>query len=132
LGIENNQTVKEAGSSITRSKSMEMIPQIQAYFEAKSGKVNMIDDCFADDICIEDTGENETVKGFENCKKWLENKSRQYKMETKIEQTAFENGMIKVSVSVTGNFAAGVYPFDYFFTITHDKIKSVKIVYTGK
>jgi hypothetical protein len=110
---------------------MEMIPQIQAYFEAKSGKVNLIDGCFADDICIEDTGENEVIRGFGNCKKWLENKSWQYKMETKIEKMAEENGMIKVSVSVTGDFAAGVFPFDYFFTITNEKIKSVKIMYTG-
>jgi hypothetical protein len=111
---------------------MEMIPQIQAYFEAKSGKVNLIDDYFADDICIEDTGENDIIKGFDNCKKWLENKSRQYKMETKIVKMSRENGIIKVSVSVTGNFASGVYPFDYFFTIINEKIKSVKIIYTGE
>jgi hypothetical protein len=111
---------------------MEMIPQLQAYFDAKSGRVNLIDDYFADDICIEDTGENDIIKGFDNCKKWLENKSRQYKMETKIVKTAEENGIIKVSVSVTGNFAAGVYPFDYFFTIINGKIRSVKIIYTGE
>ena len=111
---------------------MEMIPQIQAYFEAKKGAVNLIDDYFADDICIEDTGENDIIKGFDNCKKWLENKSRQYKMETTIVKMAEENGMTKVSVSVTGDFAAGVYPFDYFFTISNGKIKSIKIIYTGE
>ena len=94
--------------------------------------MNLIDDYFADDICIEDTGENDIIKGFDNCKKWLENKSQRYKMETKIVKMAEENGMIKASVSVTGDFAAGVYPFDYFFTITSGKIKSIKIIHTGE
>jgi hypothetical protein len=111
---------------------MKTIPQIQAYFDAKNGNANLIDDYFADDICIEDAGENDIIKGFDNCKKWLENKSRQYEMETKIVKMTEENGIIKVSVSVTGNFAAGVYPFDYFFTIINGKIKFVKIIYTGE
>jgi hypothetical protein len=37
---------------------MEMMPQIQAYFDAKDGNVDAIDGYFAEDICIEDTGEN--------------------------------------------------------------------------
>ena len=110
---------------------MGIIPQIQAYFEAKKGNVNLIDDFFADDIYIEDAGENGIIKGFDNCKKWLENKSRQYKMETKIVGIIEENGLMKVSVLVTGDFAAGVFPFVYFFTIINGKIKTVKIIYTG-
>ena len=111
---------------------MKIPPQIQAYFDAKNGRANLIDDYFADDVCIEDSGENDIIKGFDNCRQWLESKSRQYKMETKIVKTAKENGMIKVSVSVTGDFAAGAYPFDYFFTMTNGKIKSIKIIYTGR
>jgi hypothetical protein len=112
---------------------MEMIPQIQAYFAAKAGNINLIDNYFADDICIEDTGENDIIKGFDNCKKWLKDKSLQYKMETKIIAIKKEeNGIIKVSVSVTGDFAPGVFPFDYFFTIISGKIKTVKIAYTGE
>ena len=112
---------------------MEMIPHIQAYFEAKDGDVNLIDNYFADDICIEDTGENDVIKGFDNCKKWLKDKSQQYQMQTKIVAVNNEeNGTIKVSVTVTGNFAPGSYPFDYYFTIINDKINSVKINYMGE
>jgi hypothetical protein len=112
---------------------MEMIPQIQAYFEAKDGNMNLIDDYFAEDICIEDTGENDIIKGFDNCKKWLKDKSQQYHMKTKIVDIKNEeNGTIKVSVIVTGNFAPGDYPFDYYFLITDGKIKTVKITYMGE
>jgi hypothetical protein len=112
---------------------MEMIPQIQAYFEAKAGNVNLIDNYFAEDICINDTGENDIIKGFDNCKKWLKDKSQQYKMETKIiDLKNEENGTIKVSVSVSGNFAPGSFPFDYYFTIMSGKINSVQINYMGK
>jgi hypothetical protein len=45
---------------------------------------------------------------------------------------ADENGTTKVSVLVSGNFAVGDYPFDYYFTIINKKIKTVKIIYTGK
>jgi ketosteroid isomerase-like protein len=93
---------------------MEMLPQIKAYFEAKDGNVNAIDNYFADDILIEDTGENDIIKGSDNCKKWLKEKSRQYEMQTKIvDITADKNETIKVSVLVSGNFAVGDYPFDY-------------------
>ncbi|MDR0409777.1 MAG: nuclear transport factor 2 family protein [Spirochaetaceae bacterium] len=112
---------------------MEMIPQIKAYFEAKDGDVDIIDNYFAEDVCIEDTGENDIVRGFDNCKKWLKGKKQQYKMETKIvDSKNDENGTIKVSVLVSGNFAPGSYPFDYYFTIINDKINSVKINYMGE
>jgi hypothetical protein len=112
---------------------MEMIPQIQAYFEATAGNVNLIDNYLAEDICIEDTGENDVIKGFDNCKKWLKDKKRQYQMETKIvDLKKEENGIIKVSVTVTGNFAPTAYPFDYYFTIINDKINSVRINYMGE
>jgi hypothetical protein len=114
-------------------KSLEDFPQIMAYFEAKGGNFSAIDNYFANDIQIEDTGENDIVKGFDNCKKWLQEKSQQYKMETKIvDITADEKGTIKVSVLVSGDFAVGEYPFDYYFTIRDEKIKTVKIMYTGK
>ncbi|MHB9294212.1 hypothetical protein Holit_03338 [Hollandina sp. SP2] len=112
---------------------MEIMLSIQAYFEAKAGNVDLIDNYFAEDICIEDTGENNTIKGIGNCKKWLKAKSQQYKMETKIAEIKTEqNGIIKVSVFVSGNFASGTYPFDYYFTIIDEKIKNVKIIYMGK
>jgi hypothetical protein len=111
---------------------MEMTPQIKAYFEAKDGNVDAIDNYFSDDILIEDTGENDIIQGFDNCKEWLKGKSRQYEMQTKIVgMTADENGTIKVSVLVSGNFAIGDYPFDYYFTVINNKIKTVKIIYTG-
>jgi hypothetical protein len=112
---------------------MEMKPQIQAYFDAKTGNVDAIDDYFAEDICIEDTGENNVIKGLDNCKKWLKDKSQQHKMETKIVNiTNGENGIMKISVLVTGNFAPGSFPFDYYFTILKEKINSVKINYMGE
>jgi hypothetical protein len=112
---------------------MEIAPQIKAYFEAKDGNIDAIDRYFADNIQIEDTGENDIIKGFDNCKKWLKEKSQQYEMKTKIVGiTADEKGMIKVSVLVSGNFAVGDYPFDYYFMIIDEKIKTVKIMYTGK
>jgi hypothetical protein len=112
---------------------MEIVPSIQAYFEAKAGNVDLIDNYFTDDICIEDTGENNVIKSLGNCKKWLKEKSQRYKMETKISDTKTEeNGTIKVSVLVSGNFAPETYPFDYYFTIIDGRIKNVKIIYMGK
>ncbi|MDR1460810.1 MAG: hypothetical protein LBI78_04125 [Campylobacteraceae bacterium] len=111
---------------------MEMIPQIQAYFEAKKGNVDLIDNYFAEDIYIEDSGEDDVIRGFDNCKKWLKDKSQQYQMKTKIVALKNEkSGTIKVSVIVSGNFAPGEYPFDYYFLITDEKIKAVKIKYKG-
>jgi hypothetical protein len=118
---------------ILKEFCMEITPSIQAYFEAKAGNVDFIDNYFAEDICIEDTGENDVIKGLGNCKKWLTEKSRQYKMETKIADIKTEeNGNIKVSVLVSGNFAPGTYPFDYYFTLIDEQIKNVKIIYMGK
>ncbi|MDR1451134.1 MAG: hypothetical protein LBI57_02190 [Helicobacteraceae bacterium] len=112
---------------------MEMSPQIQAYFEAKDGDANLIANYFADNICIDDTGENDVIKGFDNCKKWLEDKSKQYQMKTKIVDIKNEeNGTIKVSVIVTGSFAPGNYPFDYYFSIVNGKIEAIKIIYMGE
>jgi hypothetical protein len=112
---------------------MEMMPQIQAYFDAKDGNVDAIDGYFAEDICIEDTGENNVIKGFDNCKKWLKDKSQQYEMKTKIDDIKnVKNGTIKISVFVSGNFAPGSFPFDYYFTIINGKINSVKINYMGE
>jgi hypothetical protein len=112
---------------------MEIAPQIKAYFEAKDGNIDAIDRYFADDIQIEDTGENDIIQGFDNCRKWLKEKSRQYETKTKIAGiTAGDKGTVKVSVLVSGNFAIGDYPFDYYFIVINKKIKMVKIIYTGK
>ncbi|MDR0764111.1 MAG: hypothetical protein LBE65_00765 [Synergistaceae bacterium] len=46
--------------------------------------------------------------------------------------TKQDNGDIKVSVLASGNFASGAFPFDYFFTIRGEKIKKVRIIYTGE
>jgi hypothetical protein len=54
-------------------------------------------------------------------------------METKIVNiTSGENGIMKISVLVTGNFAPGSFPFDYYFTIIKEEINSVKINYMGE
>jgi hypothetical protein len=54
-------------------------------------------------------------------------------METKIvEIKAEENGNIKVSTLVNVNSSPDNFPFDYFFTVENEKIKAVKIIYTGK
>lgn len=74
---------------------MEITPQIKAYFDAKKGNFDTIDNYFADDVCIEDTGENDTINGCDNCRKWLKEKNQQHKMETEIiEIKAEENGRI--------------------------------------
>jgi hypothetical protein len=112
---------------------MEIIPEIKAYFAAKKGDADAIDPYFSEDICIEDTGENDIIKGFAACKNWLSEKSRQYETETEIVNiTRQENGIVKVSVSVTGNFAKGSFPFDYYFSLLSGKISNVKIIYTGE
>jgi hypothetical protein len=49
-----------------------------------------------------------------------------------VDITADKNGTAKVSVLVSGDFAIGDYPFDYYFTITNEKMKTVKTIYTGK
>jgi hypothetical protein len=112
---------------------METIPQIKAYFDAKGGDVHSIDDCFADDVCIEDTGEDKTINGADDCKKWIVETNERYRLATEIvEMTNQDNGDIKVSVLSRGNFAPSAFPFDYFFTIRDGKIKKVKIIYTGE
>jgi hypothetical protein len=112
---------------------MEKIPQVQAYFDAKSGDVRLAGNYFADDICIEDTGEDKTIRGADDCKKWLAENNRHYELETEIvEMTDQGNGNVKVSVLVSGNFAPGAYPFDYHFAISNEKIARVKIIYTGE
>jgi hypothetical protein len=112
---------------------MKISPEIQAYFDAKNGAVDSIDNYFTNDICIENTGKNNVINGFDNCKKWLKEKSQQYKMQTKIvDIKTKENENIKVSVLVSGNFAPGAFPFDYYFITMDRKIKAVKIIYTGE
>jgi hypothetical protein len=97
---------------------MEITPKIKAYFEVKDVNFNAIDNYFTDDIRIENTGENDTIQGFGNCKKWLKEKNQQYEMKTKVvDITADENGTIKVSVLVSENFVT-----DYYFTITNKKM----------
>jgi hypothetical protein len=112
---------------------MEITPQIKAYFEAKKGNFDTIDTHLADDVRIEDTGESDAINGRDNCKQWLKDKSLQYNMETKIVETKTEeNGDIKVSTLVNVNASPDNFPFDYFFTMKNEKIKAVRIIYTGK
>jgi hypothetical protein len=112
---------------------MKISAEIEAYFTAKKGDVDAIDPYFSEDICIEDTGEDHLIEGFVNCKKWLEEKSQQYEMKTEIMGASRQgNGIVKVSTVVTGSFAPGAFPFDYYFTLAAGKISHVKIVYTGE
>jgi hypothetical protein len=54
---------------------MKISAEIEAYFAAKKGNVDAINPYFSEDICIEDTGENNFIEGYSNCKKWLKEKS---------------------------------------------------------
>ena len=111
---------------------MEIGPEIEAYFVAKKGNVDSIDPYFSEDICIEDTGENTLIKGFADCKRWLREKSLQFEMNTEIVKIASSKGIVRVSAVVTGKFASGSFPFDYYFTLAAGKISYVKIIYTGE
>jgi hypothetical protein len=112
---------------------MKISAEIKAYFAAKKGDVDAIDPFFSENICIEDTGENNLIEGVANCKKWLKEKSQQYEMETEIIETSMQgDGIVKVSAVVTGSFAPGSFPFDYYFSLIAGKISHVKIVYTGE
>jgi hypothetical protein len=125
---------KESEHKIAEGEiTMGKIPQIQAYFDVKSGDVRLVEKYFADNICIEDTGEDKTIRGVDDCKKWLVENNRKYELKTEIVETTEQgNGNVKASVLVTGNFAASAYPFDYYFTISDEKITKVKILYTGE
>jgi hypothetical protein len=113
---------------------MEPSQQIKAYFEAQKGNVEAVVPYLAEDVSIEDTGENNVVRGVGQCGEWLRAMSRKYRMETRLLETAEqEDGRIRVSaqVTVSGDAAPGTYKFDYFFELADGKIQNVKIVFIG-
>ncbi|MCL1953381.1 MAG: hypothetical protein FWF58_01395 [Firmicutes bacterium] len=112
---------------------MNLPQQINTYFDCANGNLDALKDILSLDICIEDTGENTTICGIEQCIKWVDDVNKKYEKHTKvIDFNTLENGSIAVSTVVTGNFAVGGFCFDYFFDLENDKIKKIKIVYTGK
>jgi hypothetical protein len=50
----------------------------------------------------------------------------------KLKSMSRNYGAVKVYTIVSGNFAPGDYPFDYYFSIMDGKIKTIKIIYMGE
>ncbi|MFV0480477.1 MAG: hypothetical protein ACK5LP_00675 [Campylobacteraceae bacterium] len=105
---------------------------IDAYFYAEKGDINLIEKYFDADVVIDDTGEGEVIRGIEESKKWLKDKIKKYNLQREIIDIKEDKKTVNVSTKVTGDFAKGVFLFEYIFIFSNDKIKKIKIVFVGE
>jgi hypothetical protein len=109
-----------------RSMSLELPNPIAAYLAAVNAKdADMLASCFAEEAVVHDEGGE--YRGLDAIKSWGEETQRKYKYAMEALDTLVSGNTVRVRAKVTGSFTGSPIELDYLFSLTDDKIISLKI-----
>ncbi|MGX1412787.1 hypothetical protein AB7M43_002879 [Bradyrhizobium elkanii] len=111
---------------------MKLPKPIADFFEMK----NTHDDdglwtLFASDAVIIDGGEGKRTQGADEIKKWIQKAISGLKLHTEIKNCKEQGGEWIVDTVMTGDFKASPAQFEYFITLSGDKISSLRVEFRG-
>lgn len=96
---------------------------IARYFEAKNAHdVSRITACFAKDAVVLDVGEDLEMKGIAAIQKWIEDTTREYKLQAKPLEVFEKGEKVEVITEVSGSFDGSPLEFRYDFKLKDDMI----------
>jgi ketosteroid isomerase-like protein len=86
---------------------------------------------FASDATVVDGGEGKKVQGAEEIKKWIQKALSGLNLHTEICDCKEESGEWVVDTVMTGDFKASPARFEYFITVTRNKISALRVEFRG-
>ena len=86
---------------------------------------------FADDATVVDGGEGKKMQGADEIKKWVQKAISGLKLHTEIKNCKEQGGEWIVDTVMTGDFKASPAQFEYFITLSGDKISNLRVEFRG-
>ena len=81
--------------------------------------------CFSEDAVVHDEGGE--YRGLDAIKSWIEETQRKYMYAMEALDASVTGNTVRLRAKVTGSFPGSPVEIDYLFTLTNNKIISLKI-----
>jgi hypothetical protein len=86
---------------------------------------------FSEDAIVIDAGERKEMRGREQIVQWIEKSISRLRLQTDVRGWKEHDGEWVVDTLLTGNFKASPARFEYFISLTGDKISKLRVEFRG-
>jgi hypothetical protein len=86
---------------------------------------------FSEDATVIDAGERKEVRGHDEIARWIEKSISGLHLQTDVRGWAEQDGVWIVDTVLTGNFKASPARFEYFISLTGEKISKLRVEFRG-
>jgi hypothetical protein len=86
---------------------------------------------FSEDAIVVDAGERKEMRGREEIARWIEKSISGLHLQTDVRGWKEHEGEWVVDTVLTGNFKASPARFEYFISLTVDKISKLRVEFRG-
>jgi hypothetical protein len=86
---------------------------------------------FTEDATVVDGGEGKVMQGADAIKVWIEKAISGLDLHTDIRSCTEQNGEWVVDTVMTGDFKASPARFEYFITLSKDKVSVLRVEFRG-
>jgi len=86
---------------------------------------------FTEAALVVDAGEGKVIQGADGIKGWIEKAITGLNLHTDINSCSEQNGEWIVDTVMTGDFKASPARFEYFITLSDDKISALRVEFRG-
>jgi hypothetical protein len=86
---------------------------------------------FSEDAIVIDAGERKEMRGRKQIVQWIEKSISGLRLQTDVRGWKEHDGEWVVDTVLTGNFKASPARFEYFISLTGDKISKLRVEFRG-
>jgi hypothetical protein len=86
---------------------------------------------FTENATIADVGEGKKMQGAEEIKKWIQKSISGLNLHTEVRDHKQQNDKWVIDTVMTGDFKASPARFEYFITLSGDKISALRVEFRG-
>jgi hypothetical protein len=104
---------------------------IAEFFRLKNAEDEALPLVFAEDATVIDAGERKEMRGRAEITRWIEKSISVLNLWTDVRGWKQHEGEWIVDTVLTGNFKASPARFDYFISLTGDKISKLRVEFRG-
>jgi hypothetical protein len=92
---------------------------------------NGLSSLFTQNATVTDAGEGKKMQGPEEIKKWIQKSISGLNLHTEVRDCKQQDGEWLVDTVMTGDFKASPARFEYFITLSGDKISALCVEFRG-
>src|SRR5215471_8929631 len=109
-----------------------LLKPIAEFFRLKNAEDDEgLSTLFSDDAIVIDAGERKSMRGIEEIRDWIAKSISGLHLQTDVRKWKERDSEWIVDTVMTGNFKASPARFEYFITLSGDKIAKLRVEFRG-